>query len=92
MIQSDLKDRTMSESHSRGIASGDMRGPQASSNWTFWLTLIVTTFLVALTAYVLSGAFFEPASNASGRRPATERSRSTEFGVFHDDRRGTLAL
>lgn len=82
----------MSESESRAIASGNMRGPASSSNWSFWLTLIVTTSLVALTGYVLSGAFFEPGRSAPGRHSAAERSRSIEFGVSHDDRRGSLVL
>ena len=79
----------MSESDSRAIAGGNMRAPASSSNWSFWLTLIVTTFLVALTGYVLSGAFFEPGASAPGRH--SERSRSIEFGVSHGDR-GSLAL
>jgi len=35
-----------------------------------WLTLFVTTLIVALTAYVLSGAFFEPGANGPAHRAA----------------------
>ena len=80
----------MSEWERRAIASGDMRGAASSNNWSFWLTLIVIAFLVALTAYVLSGALFEPTAGAPGRRASTEHSRSVEFGLSHD--RDLLAL
>ena len=36
----------------------------------FWLTLFVTTIMVALTAYVLSGAFFQPAASGPAHRAA----------------------
>lgn len=39
--------------------------------FSFWLTLAVTTLLVALTAYVLSGAFFEPGAFGPAHRAAT---------------------
>jgi hypothetical protein len=80
----------MSEWERRAFASGDMRGPASSNNWSFWLTLIVTTFLVALTAYVLSGAMFDPTPGAPGRRASSEHSRSVEFSLPHN--RGTLSL
>lgn len=42
----------------------------ADHAFSFWLTLLVTTLLVALTAYVLSGAFFEPSVNGPAHRAA----------------------
>ena len=38
--------------------------------FSFWLTLFVTTLMVALTAYVLSGVFFEPGANGPAHRAA----------------------
>ena len=43
----------------------------ADSAFSFWLTLAVTTLLVAFTAYVLSGAFFEPGAFGPAHRAAT---------------------
>ena len=45
--------------------------------FSFWLTLFVTTLLVALTVYVLSGAFFEPGVYGPAHRAvATAHARA----------------
>jgi hypothetical protein len=48
----------------------DIDDASADRNWQFWVTLIVTTLLVAVTVYVLSGAFLDPGANAPGRHAA----------------------
>jgi hypothetical protein len=42
----------------------------ADRDWTFLLTFIVTTLVVAVTAYVLSIAFLSPSAKA----PRTQRA------------------
>ena len=42
----------------------------ADRDWTFLLTLITTTLVVAVTAYVLSVAFLRPSAKA----PRTQRA------------------
>ncbi|MBV9288975.1 MAG: hypothetical protein JO288_14360 [Hyphomicrobiales bacterium] len=51
-----------------GSAVGGYAAKDDSSS--LWLTLFVTTLMVALTAYVLSGAFFEPGANGPAHRAA----------------------
>lgn len=50
--------------------AGDGERPSADRDWTFLLTLIVTTLVVAVTAYVLSVAFLSPGAKA----PRTQRA------------------
>jgi hypothetical protein len=50
-------------------AVGD-KSAVAAGAFSFWLTLLVTTLMAALTAYVLSGAFFEPSANGPAHRAA----------------------
>ena len=58
---------------------GDVGGEHAGDGGgsSFWLTLFVSTLMVALTAYVLSGAFFAPDVNGPAHRAfATVHARS----------------
>ena len=52
------------------IHADDSERSSADRKWTFWMTLLVTTLLVALTAYVLRGAFLNPSENV----PKTQRA------------------
>jgi hypothetical protein len=53
-----------------GAHADDIDDVSADRNWQFWVTLVVTTLLVAVTVYVLSAAFLDPGAKAPARHTA----------------------